>query len=121
MFIASSNVLFPQSNSDTSTIRTQRTGLDSTVTYTSRDSTVFSLKKRTFKDRMPTVALLLFVTDVCICKLEDTLLVPIPNFADKLSIYMSFVFKVVNLLSAPVYGDADKDPDDNDIPVLELS
>lgn len=47
MFIASSNVLFPQSNSDTSTIRTQRTGLDSTVTYTSRDSTVFSLKKRT--------------------------------------------------------------------------
>ena len=47
MFIASSNVLFPQSNSDTSTIKTQRTGLDSTVTYTSRDSTVFSLKKRT--------------------------------------------------------------------------
>ncbi|MFM8281196.1 MAG: putative LPS assembly protein LptD [Bacteroidota bacterium] len=47
MFIASSNVLFPQSSSDTSTIKTQRTGLDSTVTYTSRDSTVFSLKKRT--------------------------------------------------------------------------
>ena len=28
-------------------IKTSRSGLDSTVTYTSRDSTIFSLKKRT--------------------------------------------------------------------------
>ncbi|MFZ9760252.1 MAG: putative LPS assembly protein LptD [Candidatus Kapaibacteriota bacterium] len=40
-------IAFAQSNQDTSSIQTKRSGLDSTVTYVSRDSTVFSLKKRT--------------------------------------------------------------------------
>lgn len=41
--------LYAQTSKDSSDIqiKTNRSGLDSTVTYTSRDSTVFSLKKRT--------------------------------------------------------------------------
>ena len=38
--------VFSQTN-DTSTVKTSRSGLDSTVSYSSRDSTVFSIKKRT--------------------------------------------------------------------------
>lgn len=45
--LCSSLHLAAQQVADTSVVQTKRSGLDSTVTYSSRDSTVFSLKKRT--------------------------------------------------------------------------
>ena len=49
IFLIQSSYVHGQSAIDTSGLdmKTKRSGLDSTVTYTSRDSTVFSLKKRT--------------------------------------------------------------------------